>query len=182
MVLVIIILTLVTVAVLAVAMLDLVSYTATGSQTFDPDGTPVGKALVVYDPGLSGQARQAALEMGQSLRAGGYAVTVAGVRSEAADNTSGYGIIIVGGPMYGGKTSSSIADYLEALQPQGQQRLGVYTTTGGTTYDEHALGILKDQVSSLTGPKPFADEPLVRLILTVGVEEDCAHLVDDLMA
>ena len=41
----------------AILFLDLAAYTATGSQTLTPTGISVGKALVVYDPGLSGTAK-----------------------------------------------------------------------------------------------------------------------------
>ena len=36
----------------AVFFLDLVAYTATGSQTMEPTVAPMGTALVLYDPGL----------------------------------------------------------------------------------------------------------------------------------
>ena len=74
---------------LTVALLDLMSYTATESETLEPEGTPVGKAMVVYSPGLSGQAKQAAKEMAQALQSQGYLVELAGVRSGAASNISG---------------------------------------------------------------------------------------------
>ena len=39
---------------------DLASYTAVGSTTLEPAGTAVGSALVVYNPGISGDAKDAA--------------------------------------------------------------------------------------------------------------------------
>ncbi len=41
----------------AIIQLDVAAITATGSQTLTPTGTSVGKALVIYDPGLSGTAK-----------------------------------------------------------------------------------------------------------------------------
>ncbi len=41
----------------AIILLDVAAYTATGSKTLTPDGTSAGKAIVIYDPGLSGTAK-----------------------------------------------------------------------------------------------------------------------------
>lgn len=166
---------------LAVALLDLMSYTATGSETLEPEGTPVGKALVVYSPGLSGQAKQAAKEMAQALQSQGYLVNLAGVRSGAASNITGYDVLIAGGPMYGGKVSSSIAEYLDNMEWHDGLRLGVFSTTGGSEHDQGAYDSLSDQVASLTEDAPPHPDPVVRLILTVNVEEDSAQMVDELL-
>ena len=167
---------------LMVALLDLMSYTATGSETLEPEGTPVGKALVVYSPGLSGQAEGAAKEMAEALQSQGYLVELAGVRSGAASNISGYDVLIVGGPMYGGKVSSSIDRYLADMEWHEGLRLGVFSTTGGSEYDDSALDSLSDQVSSLTKDAPPHPDPVVRLILTVNVEKDCGLMVEELLA
>ncbi len=167
---------------LAVALLDLMSYTATGSETLEPEGTPVGKAMVVYSPGLSGQAKQAAKEMAEALRSEGYLVELAGVRSGAASNLTGYDVLIAGGPMYGGKVSSSIDEYLGDVEWHDGLRLGVFSTTGGSEHDEGAYDSLSDQVASLTKDAPPHPDPVVRLILTVNVEEDCAQMVNEILA
>jgi hypothetical protein len=41
----------------AIVFLDVVAYTATASETLTPTGTSAGRAIVIYDPGLSGTAR-----------------------------------------------------------------------------------------------------------------------------
>jgi flavodoxin len=158
------------------------SYTATGSETLEPEGTPVGKALVVYSPGLSGQAEAAAREIAEALRSEGYLVELAGVRSGEASNLTGYDVLIAGGPMYGGKVSSSIAEYLDDAEWQEGLRLGVFSTTGGSQHDEKAYDSLSDQVASLTKDAPPHPDPVVRLILTVNVEEDCDQMVDAILA
>ncbi len=167
---------------LAVALLDLMSYTATGSETLQPEGTPVGKAMVVYSPGLSGQAEQAAKEMAQALQSQGYLVKLAGVRSDAASDISDYDVLIAGGPMYGGRVSSSVDAYLGDMEWHDGLRLGVFSTTGGSEHDEKAYDSLGDQVASLTKDAPPHPDPVVRLILTVNVEEDCAQMVDAILA
>ena len=97
---------------------DIMSYTDKGSKTLDPAGSPVGKALVVYNPGISGAAKNAAAEIAGDLQSKGYTVNLAGIKSSAAANVSGYDVIIAGGPMYFGKVSNSVDAYLTALKPQ----------------------------------------------------------------
>jgi len=82
----------------AIIILDLAAYTATGSQTLTPTGTSVGKAIVIYDTGLSGTAKGVADKVASDLQTQGYTVTLAGVKSSAAANTTGYGVIVIGGP------------------------------------------------------------------------------------
>jgi hypothetical protein len=58
---------------------DLASYTATGSEVKSPTVALVGKALLVYDPGLSGAASAVANKIADDLTAKGYEVTYADV-------------------------------------------------------------------------------------------------------
>lgn len=110
-------------------ILDVMSYTATGSLTLNPDGTAAGTALVVYDPGVSGAAKNAATSIANDLESKGYKVTLAGVRSEAAAaDESGYDIIVVGGPTYAGNLSSSVQSYLKDLKPSANATVGVFAT------------------------------------------------------
>lgn len=178
----IVVLVIVTVALLAVVFMDVAGYSAKDSMTMEPEGSRVGDACVIYNPGLSGQAKEAAMIMGRQLATDGYFVTVAGVKSEAARDISDCDIVIIGGPMYGGKSSSSIAEYLGSFSPTGNVSLGVYTTTGNTNNDQGSLSSLREQVVSLVGPEPNIITIDVRLILTINVEEDCRDLARDLIA
>jgi hypothetical protein len=170
----------VSVIVVAAVFKDFAGSSANDSQTLAPSGTPVGRAMVVYNPGLSGQAKDAAMAMGEQLRVQGYEVTVAGVSSEAAVNLTNCEVVIVGGPMYGGKCSSSIESYLRSFEPKNEMRLGVFTTTGNANFDQSSLDSLEDHVNSLVGSDPYIVKTDVRLILTVGVDEDCTEMVLDL--
>jgi heme/copper-type cytochrome/quinol oxidase subunit 2 len=53
----------------AVIFLDPAAYTANGSQTLTPSGASIGKALVIYDPGLSGTAKGVADKVASDLQA-----------------------------------------------------------------------------------------------------------------
>lgn len=82
--------------------LDLMSYTASSFKSLSPFGNVTGKALVVFTPGISGMARKAAHEIASQLNFKGYEVDLAGVR-RAPTYTSGYEVVIVGGPIMVGK-------------------------------------------------------------------------------
>jgi flavodoxin len=107
---------------------DVMSYTATGSQTLNPSDTAVGKALVIYDPGVTGAAKNLAGTIAKELQARGYTVELAGIRSAAAAKTSDYRVIVVGGPIYAGNASVSVKEYLKTLNPTQGTKVGVYST------------------------------------------------------
>lgn len=177
-----VVLLIITAVLVALVLMDVAGNSATESQTLEPPGATVGKALVVYNPGLSGQPRDVAMTLGHQLVAEGYAVMVAGVNNEAAANITGYDVIIVGSPNYGGKASSTIEEYLKAFSPTEQVKLGVFTTTGGSGYDQNAFDAFTDYVASLIGSKSLIIDTDIRFVLTVGVEEDCREMVQNLLA
>lgn len=107
---------------------DVMSYTATSSEKLNPAGTEVGKALIVYDPGISSSSKDIAVVIAKQLQIKGYAVELAGISSTAAKNTSGYNIIVVGGPIYAGNASSSVQFFLKTLKPDSNTKIGVYAT------------------------------------------------------
>jgi len=138
----------VSIGLYAVIALNLMSYTATSSQNISPDRTTKGKARVVYDPGLSGEAKKAAKDIAEELQSKGYSVDLAGVKSKTTANTQNYDIIIAGGPMYWGKVSNSIDKYLKTLKPQNNVKLGVFGTTGSSKLHEEDMVSLEKQVAS----------------------------------
>ncbi len=111
---------------------DTLSSSATGSELLKPDRSIAGKALVVYNPGLSGSPKGAATQIAQDLKARGYEVTLAGVNSEAAADVSGYDIIVAGGPVYGGKVSPSVYTYLQELTPSANAKVGAFAIGSST--------------------------------------------------
>ncbi|MFB3888095.1 MAG: hypothetical protein ACE14S_01275 [Candidatus Bathyarchaeia archaeon] len=115
----------------ALVFLDLAAYTATGSETLTPNGASVGSALVVYDPGLSGAAKDVASKVASTLQANGYTVTFAGIKSAAAANTTGYQVVVVGGPIYAGTPTGSVKEFLRSLNAGPGVRVGVFGSGGG---------------------------------------------------
>jgi flavodoxin len=167
----------ISVAFIAIALLDVAGYNAKGSETLVPTGIPLGKAMVVYDPGLSGWGSQAARVTAEQLRDQGYVVELAGVSSDAARNLSGCSILIVGGPMYGGHVASSVEEYIKGLSPPNGLKMGVFTTTGSNIYNEDALKMLQEQIDSITEGKGLNQSAEVSLILTDQVDKNCSDLI-----
>jgi flavodoxin len=133
----------------ALILLDLAAFTATGSQTLTPTGTSVGKAIVIYDPGLSGTAKGVADKVAVDLQAKGYTVTLAGVKSSAAANTADYNIIVVGGPVYAGALTSSIKDNLNSITIGQGVKVGVFGSGQGATSSEDIAQIKQSMPTRL---------------------------------
>jgi flavodoxin len=132
----------------AMFVLDISAYTATGSQTLTPDGTSVGKALVLYDPGYSGNSKKVADQVAADLQTKNYTVTLAGIKSADAQNTAGYGIIVVGGPIYASTPTASVKDYLNNLRIDVGTAVGVYGSGQGATTPED-IAQIKNGVATL---------------------------------
>ncbi|HML04515.1 MAG TPA: flavodoxin domain-containing protein [Methanobacterium sp.] len=143
--------------VMGFVFFDGISYTATSSEKLNPTGTEVGKALVVYDPGISGNAKNVATAIAKDLQLKGYSVDLAGINSAIAKNTSGYNIIVVGGPIYAGNASASVQSYLKALKPDNNAKIGVFAT--GQDAD-----ILKNQTLLLKEVAPLPNGSNLKIV------------------
>ncbi len=163
------------VSAFAAISLDLSSIGATGSETLNPGGTPIGQALVIYSPGFSGAAQRDASIIADDLKAKGYTVVLAGVRSGTAGNNSDYDIVVAGGPMYWGQVSSSIDGYLKTVP--SDTKLGVFGSTGSSSFAQSDFDSLKSQVSSDT----HNENAVLKLILDGNETNDCADLVATLV-
>ncbi len=155
------------VAFAALIFLDLAAYTATGSQTLTPTGTSVGNALVVYDPGLSGTAKNVADKVASDLQAQNYTVTLAGIKSSAATKTAGYNVIVVGGPVYAGSLTASVKDDLNNLKPDSDAKVGVFGSGQGPT-SVSDVSMIKNSVQALSDNGSLSGAVIVK----IGQSED----------
>ncbi|HTY75902.1 MAG TPA: flavodoxin domain-containing protein [Candidatus Nanoarchaeia archaeon] len=163
-------------AVGAVFFLDLAAYTATGASNLTPTVTSVGKAIVIYDPGLSGAAKSVADKVASDLQEKGYSVTLAGIKSSAASNTTGYGVVVVGGPIYAGSPTISVKDCLNDLKPAQGVRVGVFGSGAGATSPSD-VQMIRDSVTSLKNG-PLSDAVVVK----IGQGEDLAARASDFVS
>ncbi len=121
----VVVLVVVAIASLSVVVLDVAGSFATDAKAL-PHGAAIGRALVVYDPGLSGGAKDVATKIGYELQDSGYDVVLAGAKSTNATQISNYKVIVVGGPIYVGKPASSIQTYLNNLIPSQGTKVGAF--------------------------------------------------------
>ena len=156
----------------AIFFLDLVAYTATGSQTLTPTGTSAGTALVLYDPGLSGASTRVAEKVAAALQAQNYTVTLAGIKSSAAATTTGYDVIVIGGPIYAGVPTSSVKDALSTLQHDSDTVVGVYGSGQGATTQEDVAMIING-VPALQSGGALSDAVVVKIGETEDLDCPC---------
>jgi flavodoxin len=157
---------------------DIMSYTDTGSKVLNPAGASNGRALVVYNPGLSGAAKNAANEIAGDLQSKGYTVTLGGIKSPAAANVSGYEVVIAGGPMYWGRVSNSVDAYLKALKPQKDVAVGVFGTTGAPQFNDGDIATFGEQVATDLGSVTLDKKAVTKTIRSGDAgNTDCFDLV-----
>lgn len=158
---------------------DAMSYTATGSETLSPAGNVTGNALVVYDPGITGFAKDTAAKISGGLQAKGYKVVLAGVRSSAAADASEYDVIVAGGPTYAGNVSSSIKSYLHDLKPSQNARIGIFWTGGYPRSDDPTF--LQTFVTELPADVGLKVKSTVKLASSDDVDKQCSDFVSELV-
>jgi flavodoxin len=158
-------------AAASIVALDVPSNFATGSEKLTPFGNPTEKALVVYDPGVSGAAKEAATKIAGNLQSKGFDVTLAGVRSAAAADFSGYDIIVAGGPIYAGKVSNSIYSYLDDLRAPDNAKVGAFATGNYASEDKERIVF----------PAAADLKAVVMLFPEDSVNQGCADFVTELL-
>ncbi|PKL66273.1 MAG: hypothetical protein CVV28_11790 [Methanobacteriales archaeon HGW-Methanobacteriales-1] len=141
-------------SVMGVIIYDVMSYTANGFETFSAEGNVTGNALVVYAPGISGQSSNAALNIAKELQNKGYNVDLVGINNAKAKNTSIYELIIVGGPIYAGKASSSVQAYLNNLKPSKGTKIAVFATGSDKDVMKNSK-LLRSEVAPLNNSNSF---------------------------
>ncbi len=167
------------VAGLGIAILDVAGNLATDSKHL-PHGSAIGRALVVYDPGLSGGARDVATKIGYNLQSSGYDVTLAGMRSQAAANVTGYGVIVIGGPIYGGAPASSLQSYLNGLSPQPMTRVGVFGY-GMVKIDSADVAAVTKEVAPLPSGSPVTLGAVMKVAIGDNIDGRCSEFVSALL-
>ncbi len=158
----------------SIVFLDVAAYTATGAKTLTPTGTSLGKAIVIYDPGLSGAAKGVADKVAADLQSSGYTVTLAGIKSSAAAHTTGYKIIVVGGPVYGGSLTASVKACLNNLKPDQGAKVGVFGS-GGFATTPSEITMMKNSVSALSSTGTLSNAVMVK----IGQNENLATRAQD---
>ncbi len=168
------------VASFSLVIFDVAGNFATGTQPL-PNGAAIGKAIVVYDPGLSGGAKDTATKIGYNLQEKGYDVTLAGVKSSTAADLTGYDVIVVGGPIYAGKPASTIKSYLNSLSPPSNAKVGVFGYGSVTVDNSNSTAVTQD-VANLPSTSTLTFNAVVKVVSGSGVDAACQDFVNRLVA
>jgi flavodoxin len=175
----VLILFVVIVGALGLVVLDVAGAFATGTHTL-PNGAAVGTALVVYDPGLSGGAKDAATKIGYNLQSGGYTVVLAGVKSSTAANVTSYDVVVVGGPIYGGQASSSVRGYLSDLDSTPGTKVGVFGF-GSVRIDDGDLVSVMNEVAPLPNSSSLSIDAVAKIVSGNSMDKQCSDFVTELL-
>jgi len=170
--------------IVGVASFSLIMFDVAGTFATDthplPNGAATGKAIVVYDPGLSGGAKDVATKIGYSLQDSGYDVTLAGVKSSTAANLTGYSVVIVGGPIYAGKPASSIQSYLNSLNPPANATVGAFGY-GSVQVDNTNTTAVQQDVAPLPTGSQVTFNAVVKVVSGSDVDVACEDFVNRLL-
>jgi len=119
---------------------------------FAVDGA--GKALIVYQPSLTGASGDVARWIGEGLNERGYEVTlnrpVAGLSADA------YDVIVLGGPVYAGKLSAVLPEYAAAAGDVSGKTVILFSTMGSTSEGPEAMPEFDRLRDTLQGVEPYA--------------------------
>lgn len=112
------------------------------------NGTPSGqKALVIYQPSaLSDVTEQTVFQIAKGLNKNGYQVTVNHPGRYLSTDLSGYAVVVFGSPVYGGKLSPVLLDYMKNVTLTPSQHVLVFDTGAADTSPE-----LDDAMAALHG-------------------------------
>ena len=91
-----------------------------------------GRALVIYHPGLSDFQYKVTIAFAEGLVSNGWRVEVTTASSSAPTNLSGYDLLVLGSPTYGGKPAPSIERYLTRVGNLELKRTVIIATAGGS--------------------------------------------------
>jgi hypothetical protein len=167
------------VSLIGVVIGDVAGNTATGTHTL-PNGAAIGKAIVVYDPGLTGGAKDTATKIGYNLQTSGYDVLLAGVKSSAAGNLTGYDVVVVGGPIYAGKPASTVQTYLNNLQPPINAKMGAFGF-GSVKIDNTKSIEVMQEVAPLQSSSQVTFNAVLKVTSSDNVNSLCSEFVTALL-
>jgi flavodoxin len=166
--------------VLGVGSFGLIISDAAGNFATDthplPNGAPIGQAIIIYDPGLSGQAKDVATKIGYNLQDHGYNVVLAGVKSSAAQNLTTYDLIIIGGPIYMGKAAPTIQAYLKTLNPPANATIGAFGY-GSVQSDKDNQNEVNAEVAPLPADSQVTLGPAIKISNNDDITSKCQEFV-----
>jgi len=85
------------------------------------------KALVVYQPTISGTGKTIAEQLAAGLQAAGYEVTIAYPTAKLSADISAYSVVIFGSSVYAGQPSSALSKYMNRIADYSGKKVAIYS-------------------------------------------------------
>lgn len=92
-----------------------------------------GRALVVYQPGMSDFPERIVGSFVAGMTEAGWAVDRTTASSQAPTDLSGHDLLVLAGPIYAGKPAKPLGDYIVRLGPLAGRRVALILTGAGDT-------------------------------------------------
>lgn len=125
------------------------NHSAGNHQQILKSSTQTGKkAMVVYQPALTDATAKAAKQIAKGLNDSGFEVTINNPGSYLSSDLTQYQVVVFGSPVYGGKLSPVLLDYMKTVKIQPDQKVVIFDT--GASNNSEELG---SAASLLTGIK-----------------------------
>jgi hypothetical protein len=107
-------------------------------------------------------------------------VELAGIKSTTAANTSGYSVIVVGGPTYAGNASASVKEYLNTLNPTQGTRVGVFSTGQDPDTAKNTTLLLKE-ATPLPGNSTLHVKAVMKIVTVENYKQKITDFVNVLL-
>lgn len=98
------------------------------SKILKSDSVNVKKALVVYQPSRGKVTNKIAEQIAKGINDSGYEVTINYPGKHMPKDISQYSVVVFGSPVYIGKTSSTLSDYMKSIKVSENQKVLVFVT------------------------------------------------------
>jgi flavodoxin len=120
----------------------------TEKETLSASGNS-GKALVVYQPSKgTGITKNMAMQIAKGINSKGYEVTLSYPGKHLSMDISQYSIVVFGSPIYVGKASSVLKDYIKSIPDFTGKKVILFTSGSNDNSKElNEIGSLLKNVS-----------------------------------
>jgi Flavodoxin len=94
------------------------------------------KAIIVYQPALSDATAKTARQIAKGLNDSGFEVTLNNPGSYLSADLTQYQVVVFGSPVYGGKLSPVLLDYMKTSKIQPDQKVVIFDTGASNNSEE----------------------------------------------
>jgi flavorubredoxin len=137
------------IAFLALAVLPNINKdVVSGIDVINPSGSKT--ALVVYQPGYTGFPKDISYAFADGLASAGWRVEITTASSQAPSDLSGYSLLVLGFPVYGGKPGDPIVRYINRTSDLNGIRT-VIIALDGLNSPAGSVDTLKQKVQAVNG-------------------------------